>query len=64
MIFKLFLVLTVLTTIGYGHSTPSTVGGKLFTMFYAMVGIPLGDISAYTTLNFRYLSTHSCFQGS
>jgi potassium channel subfamily K member 9 len=38
----LLLVLTVLTTIGYGHSTPSTLGGKLFTMFYAMVGIPLG----------------------
>lgn len=33
---------TVLTTIGYGHSTPSTVSGKLFTMFYAMIGIPLG----------------------
>lgn len=27
---------------GYGHSTPNTISGKLFTMFYAIVGIPLG----------------------
>lgn len=28
--------------IGYGHSTPVTIGGKAFCMCYAMVGIPLG----------------------
>lgn len=33
---------TVLTTIGYGHSTPTTVSGKIFTMCYAAIGIPLG----------------------
>nr|CAH8872840.1 unnamed protein product [Trichobilharzia regenti] len=32
---------TVITTIGYGHSTPKTVGGKIFCMCYALPGIPL-----------------------
>uniref|UniRef100_A0A915PUC5 Two pore potassium channel protein sup-9 n=1 Tax=Setaria digitata TaxID=48799 RepID=A0A915PUC5_9BILA len=37
-----YFATTVITTIGYGHSTPSTVGGKTFCMFYALAGIPLG----------------------
>jgi potassium channel subfamily K protein 9 len=32
----------LLFILGYGHSTPVTVGGKVFCMGYAMVGIPLG----------------------
>ena len=27
---------------GYGHSTPKTTSGMVFTMFYASFGIPLG----------------------
>ncbi|CAB3411136.1 unnamed protein product [Caenorhabditis bovis] len=37
-----YFATTVITTIGYGHSTPMTAGGKIFCMFYALAGIPLG----------------------
>ena len=36
-----YFALTVITMIGYGHSTPRTLKGKLFCMFYAISGIPL-----------------------
>ncbi|XP_060085346.1 two pore potassium channel protein sup-9-like [Ylistrum balloti] len=36
-----YFSLTVVTTIGYGHSTPQTTGGKIFCMCYAIAGIPL-----------------------
>lgn len=36
-----YFSLTVITTIGYGHSTPQTIQGKLFCMLYGMIGIPL-----------------------
>ncbi|XP_065071612.1 potassium channel subfamily K member 3-like [Rhopilema esculentum] len=38
---SLFFTATVITTIGYGHMTPKTVGGQLFCIFYAFFGIPL-----------------------
>ncbi|XP_047116182.1 two pore potassium channel protein sup-9 [Schistocerca piceifrons] len=37
-----YFATVVLAMIGYGHSTPVTIGGKAFCMAYAMVGIPLG----------------------
>lgn len=39
-----YFATVVLAMIGYGHSTPVTIGGKAFCMGYAMVGIPLGLI--------------------
>ncbi|XP_074656777.1 two pore potassium channel protein sup-9-like [Tubulanus polymorphus] len=36
-----YFATTVVTVIGYGHSTPKTPGGKIFCMFYALWGIPL-----------------------
>uniref|UniRef100_A0A1B6DQ39 Potassium channel subfamily K member 1 n=1 Tax=Clastoptera arizonana TaxID=38151 RepID=A0A1B6DQ39_9HEMI len=38
---SLFFSSTVVTTIGYGHVTPLSKGGKVFCMLYAMFGIPL-----------------------
>lgn len=37
----LYFSLVVVAVIGYGHSTPKTVSGKLFCMGYALAGIPL-----------------------
>ncbi|XP_034051479.1 potassium channel subfamily K member 3 [Thalassophryne amazonica] len=36
-----YFAITVITTIGYGHASPSTDSGKVFCMFYALLGIPL-----------------------
>ncbi|KAK0405183.1 hypothetical protein QR680_017844 [Steinernema hermaphroditum] len=39
-----YFAVVVITTVGYGHSTPATVWGKLFCMLFALAGIPLGLI--------------------
>ncbi|CDW52965.1 Two pore potassium channel protein sup-9 [Trichuris trichiura] len=36
-----YFATVVITTVGYGHSTPATKLGKTFCMFYALCGIPL-----------------------
>uniref|UniRef100_A0A914V7R4 Potassium channel domain-containing protein n=1 Tax=Plectus sambesii TaxID=2011161 RepID=A0A914V7R4_9BILA len=37
-----YFATVVITTVGYGHSTPATTMGKGFCMFFALAGIPLG----------------------
>uniref|UniRef100_A0A8C4QAH9 Potassium channel, subfamily K, member 17 n=1 Tax=Eptatretus burgeri TaxID=7764 RepID=A0A8C4QAH9_EPTBU len=40
-----FFSSTVITTIGYGHLSPSTMGGRIFCIFFALLGIPLNIIT-------------------
>jgi potassium channel subfamily K protein len=41
---SLFFSIIVITTIGYGHSTPNSFLGKLFYIIFALFGIPLGSV--------------------
>ncbi|XP_073527816.1 potassium channel subfamily K member 17 [Phyllobates terribilis] len=41
---SVFFSVTVITTIGYGNLSPSTVGGRVFCIFFALFGIPLNLI--------------------
>lgn len=46
---SVFFVTTIVTTIGYGHITPMTSAGKVFSVIFATVGLPftLSVMSAF-----------------
>jgi len=46
----------VISTIGYGHSTPNTRAGRLFCMVYALGGIPLGLVTFQSVNLFRFIA--------
>jgi len=61
---SLYYTISLLTTIGYGDIAPQTALGKLFTIVYAMIGIPLtfillSDLGSVFThfLKFAYALT-------
>ncbi|XP_049829106.1 TWiK family of potassium channels protein 7-like [Schistocerca gregaria] len=58
---------TVITTIGYGNLAPKTAAGKVATMVYAIVGVPLmllclSNLGALLadTFQFAYSQAHAC----
>ncbi|KAL1231619.1 TWiK family of potassium channels protein [Trichinella spiralis] len=42
---SVFFTVTFLTTIGFGNPSPSTFRGRLFCVFYGLIGIPLALIT-------------------
>ncbi|XP_037094565.1 potassium channel subfamily K member 5-like [Pollicipes pollicipes] len=41
---SVFFCMTVVTTIGYGHISPSSPGGQIFCIVYSLLGIPTSGL--------------------
>lgn len=69
---SLFFSSTLVTTVGYGYTTPLTDSGKAFCIFYALVGVPFTMLilstavqrlmSTFTYQPIRYFQLHRGFE--
>jgi hypothetical protein len=57
MLDSLYFSLITLTTVGYGDISPVTNAGKIFTMFYTVIG--LGILAAFITTVANIYIAHS-----
>ncbi|XP_035709141.1 potassium channel subfamily K member 18-like [Folsomia candida] len=56
---------SIITTIGYGNTAPRTAWGKILTMFYAVIGVPLmllwlSNIGTLMANTFKFAYSHAC----
>ncbi|KAI8739248.1 potassium channel subfamily K member 9 [Biomphalaria glabrata] len=59
---------TIITTIGYGDTVPVTLEGKVASMLYALIGIPLvllclTNIGSFLAMTFRFTWKHTTHLG-
>ena len=57
---SLYFAVVTLTTVGYGDFAPQTDAGKLFTVFYILVG--LGILGSFVALIANYREEGSVFR--
>jgi len=57
---SVLFTITIMSTVGYGHISPSTTNGQIFCIFYSLIGIPLllvfmSQIGDWMAITFRWL---------
>lgn len=53
---SLYFTVVTLTTVGYGDFAPQTDGGKLFTIFYIVIGV--GIILSFINTVYHHYNSH------